>query len=55
MAKKSFVYKQEVENLINHLEKEYYRKLIDKALDEKLHVTNPEKFDKIYKVYKQYN
>lgn len=49
-----YTFNAEVEELVAHMQKKYYAKLIDKALDEKMHKTNPEEFQKLVDIYKIY-
>lgn len=54
IAEDPYVFNSEVESLVTHMKGQHYKKLIDKALDERLHKTNPEAFNKLYNLYKQY-
>lgn len=49
-----YTFNIEVEELLSHMQRQYYSKLIDKALDEKMHETNPEEFQKLVDTYKMY-
>ncbi|SFE86893.1 hypothetical protein [Alteribacillus iranensis] len=46
-------YHPEVEQLIEHVKREGYRKLFDKALKERLYETDPETFQEIYELYRK--
>lgn len=55
LAKEKYGFNLEVENLISHVNKQFHYNLIDKALDERLHETNPEAFKKIVENYNRIN
>lgn len=48
-----YVFNEEVESLVLHLEKEWYKKLIDKGLDDRIFETDPEEFKKIVSLYNE--
>lgn len=53
-ANEQYTFNPEVEAIIAHTQKNFYMGLIDKALDERMHETNPEEFQKLVDIYKIY-
>jgi hypothetical protein len=52
LAEEPYKFNLDVELLIKSQEADYYKKQIDKALDEKLHETDPQEFQKLVNLYK---
>lgn len=52
-AEEPYLFNAEVEIVIAEMSKQYYLGLIDKALDDKLHETNPDEFQKLITLSKQ--
>lgn len=51
LAKSEYVYNREVEKLVLHLKKKHYYNLIDKGLEDNLHLTNLKEFELLIKKY----
>lgn len=52
IADEPYTFNYEVEALVLHMKNQHYKGLIDKALDERLHETDPEEFQKIVNLLK---
>ena len=52
-AEKEYEFNADVERLIGHMQKQHVMAYIDKALDDNMHITNPEEFQKLADLYKQ--
>lgn len=51
LAKEDYTFDYEVESVIENSKREFYERQLDKALEERLFETDPERFDELMKLY----